>query len=97
VLVIQVGSELSRQNLLRSVYAGAGLEVVSGMNVVLGGALVPATTYRSGAQAGMLVQNSSDVAGLTRQINVVRWYLAFSVSTEIFNLAKTAYASVATD
>lgn len=97
LIVIQVGTELSRQNLLRSVYLGGGLELVSGMNLVFGAALVPVTDYRSGARAGMLVQDVSEAASVTRQVNVIRWYLALSASTEVFNLAKAAYASAATN
>jgi hypothetical protein len=92
--VIHLGTELTRENLLRSVYLGTGLEVVSGVNFVIGGAFVPVTTYRSGAAPGMIVQSASDVGGVTRQVEVFRFYAAVSVSTEIFNSARTAYTTI---
>lgn len=95
LIVLEVATELSRENLLRSIYLGAGIEPVSGLNIVAGGAFVPVTVYRAGAQDGLLVQNASAVDTLTRQTNVVRFFVAISASTEIFNSAKTAFDGVA--
>jgi hypothetical protein len=94
LIVIQVATELSRANFLRSVYAGVGVEPVSGVNFVIGEAFVPETVYRAGAQAGMAIQSNADVAGVTRNVQVFRPYVAISISTEVFNSAKSAYALV---
>lgn len=92
--VIQAATELSRQNLLKSVYVGAGLELVSGVNFVMGAAFVPVTVYRTGARPGLAVDSDVELAKLTREVGVWRAYMALSISTEIFTATKSAFAQL---
>jgi len=96
LLVLEVGTELSRQNLLRSIYLGAGIEPVTGVNVVVGEAFVPVTVYQAGARDGLLVQSAADVPSLTRSVSVWRFFFAISVSTQLYDSIKSAYNGVAT-
>lgn len=94
MFVIQLATELSREDFLRTAYVGAGIEPVSGLNFVMGAAFVPISVYRSGARAGNSVVELRDLNDLRREVHAFRFYFAFSASTELLNAAKSAYTQV---